>query len=130
MLTIRDEQYEMLRESINRRFDIWLMEHVHRHFLRKALWLGESRISMMIAEARNLAMDYGLHSRRGICTLLDLIVVFGSGFDTNADYPWARDILAVRGNELPERTLNKLMAASAMWMQAASARDQAPGAEG
>lgn len=93
MLKIRTEQMEAFRQGAIRSFENEMVVHlaefspplfnaVKELQLRKAIQLGLER-----------ADRYGFNCRGPVRLYLELMLLFGSYFDTDPQYPWAKDIL-------------------------------------
>jgi len=62
-----------------------LFRAVKEDHLRKAIWTGMNRSD-----------DYGFNFRGPVRLYLELMLLFGSSFDTDPQYPWAGEILKDR----------------------------------
>lgn len=93
MLVIRQEQMEVFRAAAARGFEgemaahladfsPWLFAAVGDGPLRKAIRLGTDK-----------ARGYGFTDRGPVRLYLELMLLFGSHFDTDPQYPWANAIL-------------------------------------
>ncbi|HEX8537609.1 MAG TPA: hypothetical protein VF664_09105, partial [Cystobacter sp.] len=113
-LTISKAQLKTLGDAARGHFEARMVEHLGEfapelsraageHSLRKAIRLGIIR-----------AGNYGLTQQGPVRLYLELMVLFGSGFDTDPRYPWAAEILREldsapqmqRAERLHEKTLD------------------------
>jgi hypothetical protein len=93
MLIVRKEQIESLRRAVLRSFENEMVAHlakfspplfnaVKEDQMRKAVRLGMER-----------AEGYGFNLRGPVRLYLELMLLFGSFFDADPQYPWANEIL-------------------------------------
>ncbi len=99
MVAVRPEQMEVFQGAALRSFEDEMVAHLaefspplfkaaKEHQLRKAIRLGIARAS-----------DYGITFRGPVRLYLELMLLFGSHFDTDPQYPWAAEVLADRDSE-------------------------------
>lgn len=99
MLVIRRDQMQVFQAAALRSFEDEMVAHlaefspplfkaVKEPQLRKAIRLGIARAS-----------DYGITFRGPVRLYLELMLLFGSHFDTDPQYPWASEVLADQDSE-------------------------------
>jgi hypothetical protein len=111
-MLIRDEQMEELRKAPLRAFEDEMVAHLAEFSppLFKAVKENQMRVVICLGIAR--AGKYGITFRGPIRFYLELMLLFGSHFDTDPQYPWAAEILRdsapqmSRAERLYERTLD------------------------
>jgi hypothetical protein len=106
MLLIRKEQMEVMRGGALRLFEDEMIVHlaefspplfraVKEDQMRKAIRMGMNRADG-IRMGMNRADGYGFNFRGPVRLYLELMLLFGSFFDTDPQYPWAGEILTDR----------------------------------
>jgi hypothetical protein len=96
MLTIRREQIETLNADLRRRFETRMVAHVNQFFRQRCELLGEGGVREWIVAGIERAAGYGIKAEVDVCRYIDVMFVFGRGFDTDPRYPWAARILNAR----------------------------------
>lgn len=97
MLTIRPEQDEALREAALDRFEDEMVEHLRRFAPKHCEVLGETAVRKVIRLGMERAKGYGFTNRGPVRFYLELMMMFGSYFDTDLQLPWASRVLADSG---------------------------------
>lgn len=99
MLLIRDEQMEAFRNAALVAFEQEMLRHLSQFSppLFKAVKAEQMRqvIRFGMSRARR---EYGLTFRGPVRLYLELMLLFGSHFDTDLQYPWASVILNDKDN--------------------------------
>lgn len=93
MLVIRDRQVELLSADAVRTFEDQTYDHLRRYFPRHCELLGKLQMCQVIRHGCGRAKRYGLTSRCGVRTYVELMCILGSGFDCDLLMPWARHTL-------------------------------------
>jgi hypothetical protein len=70
-----------------------MLAHVNRCFPARASDLGKEKVYETIRNGIDRARSYGFTASRDVCKYIDLMMVFGPGFDHDPDLPWAESIL-------------------------------------
>jgi hypothetical protein len=114
MLVIRREQMEVFRAAALRSFEESMVTHLAGFSppLFKAVGAEQLRIAIRLGMER--AAGYGFDLRGPVRLYLELMLLFGSRFDTDPQYPWAAEILTnrdsgsqmQRAERLYERTMD------------------------
>ena len=96
MLIIRQEQMDTLRAAAMGAFEEAMTEHLGgiSPFLLNAVGPEQLRKAVRLGIER--AAGYGFDFRGPVRLYLELMLLFGSYFDTDPQYPWAAEILADR----------------------------------
>lgn len=108
MLVLRNAQLAALGASAQRRFEERLLAHLERFFPHLCAQLGEAGLRQLCQDGIARARTYGLRSERDLCKYINLILVFGPGFDR--EQPWAAEILEL--NSAPGQRMEKIYAAA------------------
>jgi hypothetical protein len=114
MLTIRREQMEALEEAQKHQFALEMVEHLHSYSPTHAARIGDPELYQVARSGLARAEQYGLTLRGPVRLFIELMVLLGSHFDTDPQYPWAAEILndrstsdeMTRANVLQERAVN------------------------
>jgi hypothetical protein len=102
MLVIRNPQFEALGRVAYEDFVSRMRVHLRRFFPEQCDALGEIKTGQLIEFGVKRAREYGFEAEREACKYLDLMCVFGHGFDRDSRLPWARLILESRFPPNPE----------------------------
>lgn len=92
-LRISQSQLEVFEETALRDFEARVVQHVRQHFPKSFEVLGETRVLGIARGAVERAREHGLTTERSVVTYLNLMLMLGSGFDTDPQLPWAAEIL-------------------------------------
>ena len=93
MLVIRKEQIDILQEGVLSAFEDEMVAHLAEFSppLYKVLKEDQTRVAVRFGFDK--ADRYGFTLRGPIRLYLEMMLLFGSHFDTDPQYPWAREIL-------------------------------------
>ncbi len=93
MLVIRSAQMEVFEQAALRNFENEMVAHLAEFspLLFKAV--GEEQMRQAIQFGIDRAGSYGFTLRGPVRLYLELMLLFGSHFDTDPQYPWAAEIL-------------------------------------
>jgi hypothetical protein len=94
MLQIHKEQYEILKQKGGGAFENLMLEHLADFSPPLYKTLGEKQLRIVIRSGIERAENYGFNQQGSVRTYLELMLLFGSYFDTDPQYPWAGEILA------------------------------------
>jgi hypothetical protein len=106
MLIIRSEQLAVLNRAQTSKFEDAMLVHLKKFFPKKVK-AGEPKIRKTIQYGIKQAGTHGIVSERDVCKYIDLMMVFGSDFDTDKKLPWAAEIL--KKEQAPEEKIDALM---------------------
>jgi hypothetical protein len=93
MLRIRKEQYEELGNISLKRFEDEMVVHSRDFSPRLCEVISEERLRVAIRQAMSRAGGYGFTNRGPVRLFIELMLLFGSDFDTDPQYAWAEEIL-------------------------------------
>lgn len=88
MLTIREEQIEILRRSPRVRFENRLIDHCFRQYPRECEALGESQTREVIRLGLDLSLGQGYRTQREVAYFVSLMFPLGSFFCWDPQLPW------------------------------------------
>ena len=97
MLIIRAAQMAVLTDDVVARFDESLAEHLEHFAPREAQALGREGLRSVVRLGRQRAAQCEFTDRESIRLYVELMFLFGSGFATDLQYPWAAAALASGG---------------------------------
>jgi hypothetical protein len=69
-----------------------MIRHLREHFSKQVSGFDDAQLRTEIFVGVDRAAIHGYESERDVCKFIDLMVVFGSDFDTNPDYEWTERI--------------------------------------
>jgi hypothetical protein len=93
MLTIRSAQLEAFRQHHLQKFEDEMVEHLKKFSAQHCRVAGESAVRRMIRIGIGNARKYGFTNRGPVRFYIELMFAFGSGVDTDPQYPWANAVL-------------------------------------
>ena len=92
-MIIRDEQVKTLSEVPSRAFEDEMVSHLARFSPPLFNAIKEPQLRLAIRTGIARAAECGITFRGPIRLYLELMLLFGSHFDTDPQYPWATEIL-------------------------------------
>ena len=123
MLVMRPEQMEVFRKAALGLFE----DHMVRHLaeLSPSLFqaVGEGQLRKASRFGMERATSYGFTHRGPVRLYLELMLLFGSHFDTDPQYPWAAAILAERDSSA------QMDRAESLYQRSMDYRDKVAGPE-
>ncbi len=108
MLTIRKEQMKALEQVALKDFEDDMVEHIKEFFPNHYKTIGESQIRKVIQYAIERGEVYGFTTHRNVCLYLNNMLILGSNFDVDPQYPWAAEILNEKSDIITEIRIDKL----------------------
>jgi hypothetical protein len=93
MLVIRKEQMEVFEAYTLRNFETEMVKHIQKFAPQQSEIIGEPGVRKVVKLGMERAGQYYFTNRGPICSYLELMVMFGSDFDTDPQYPWLAEIL-------------------------------------
>lgn len=88
MFVIRSEQLSQMGDAISARFDDELVRHLSSYAPFETEMLGQDGLRRLVILAKQRAAVVGFTHRESIRLYLDLMILLGSGFATDPQYPW------------------------------------------
>ena len=93
MLVIRKEQVDVLRDGMMKEFEDEMVAHLAQFSPPLYKVLKEEQTREAVRFGFKQADKYGFTLRGPIRLYLEMMLLFGSHFDSDPQYPWAREIL-------------------------------------
>jgi hypothetical protein len=100
MLQIRPEQMAVFDEDALKRFEDEMVAHSKEFSPMLTEVLGDEQLRLAVRDAIIRSAAYGFSFRGPIRLFIELMFLFGSGFDTDPQYPWAGKILNAPGDQM------------------------------
>src|SRR4051812_14835589 len=96
MLIIKNKQIRVFEAVSFPSFETKMLNHIEDHFTPMATLLGKDGLRKLIYHGYERAKKYGFATGYEVCLFTDIMILLGTGFDTDPQFPWARDILINR----------------------------------
>lgn len=93
MLTIRPQQMAAFEEAALLRFEDEMIAHSKDFSPKLTQVLGDDQVRIGVRRCINRAGEYGFTLRGPIRLYIEMMFLYGSGFDSDPQYPWAARIL-------------------------------------
>lgn len=93
MLQIRERQHETFRQVALERFITEMVLHAQDFSPKLCAVLGEAQVREAVRQAVGRGEGYGFSNRGPLRLYVEMTFLYGSAFDTDPQYPWAREIL-------------------------------------
>jgi hypothetical protein len=102
-MIIRKTQIAAFERVAIENYVVELAEHCRQYSPYLCRTLREEELNAAIREGIDRAEDQGFTQRGPVRLYVDLMIVLGSGFDSDPQYPWAGEILRTREGSQMER---------------------------
>ncbi|MBL8260644.1 MAG: hypothetical protein JNM60_12615 [Candidatus Competibacteraceae bacterium] len=96
MLMIREAQNKVFEERARHAFELEMVAHLAEFSPPLFKTLGERAMLDIVRFGMARAAQHGFDLRGPVRLYLEMMLLFGSYFDTDPQYPWAADVLADR----------------------------------
>ncbi len=93
MLVIRAEQMDIFQKTALLSFEDQMVAHLAEFSPPLYRTVGEEQMRKVVQLGMSQATKYGFTYRGPVRLYLELMLLFGSYFDTDPQYPWATEIL-------------------------------------
>jgi len=93
MLHIRKEQYRELGKISLKRFEDEMVAHIKKFFPKYYKVYGEALVRKVIQYGVERAEKHGFETKRDTPLFIDLMLLLGSHFDEDIQYPWVAKVL-------------------------------------
>jgi hypothetical protein len=103
LLTIRHEQMAALGKAAEARFRIHCVEYLHKILPDICAAMTPEHVVQSVDHAMAMCKFYGFTREIDVLRYLNLMYVFGFGFDRDPGLPWARRILNDRSHSPKSR---------------------------
>ncbi len=94
MLIIRDAQIKAFEQIAVDNYIIELAIHCRAFSPRLCKTLRDDQLQVALRQGVQYAEAHGFTQRGPVRFYIDMMILFGSGFDSDPQYPWATEILA------------------------------------
>lgn len=88
MLTIRDEQVDVLSEGSRKRYQDGRVRHVREIFPEEFKKLGEEAVRSLVRDGMSRAFRHGITAERDVARFIDLMFLVSEDFDDAPDDSW------------------------------------------
>lgn len=123
MLTIRAEQMGVLDQAARKRFEDEMVAHLKGFTPEHSEVLGEPGVRRLIGFAVERAGGHGFRLRGPIRFYLELILMIGSDFDTDPQFPWAAEALGAADTSDELERADRLHALALQYVDAVGGPD-------
>jgi len=107
MFVIQHKQLTAFKGAAFKKFENEMVRHIKSFFPSHFTMIGEDEVRATIEYGYQKAKEYGFSTQRNVCLYLNTMILLGSNFNIDPQYPWAKEILF--GNEPePEMRIDKL----------------------
>jgi hypothetical protein len=93
MLVIRRAQIDIFQEMARTAFEDAMLLHLREFSPPLYATLGDAQMYKIIRLGMDNAKGYGVTFRGPVRLYLEMMLLFGSHFDTDPQYPWAAEVL-------------------------------------
>lgn len=107
-MLIKNEQQEVFKENALKKFEDEMIEHVKDFFPNHFSLMHEDGIRRVTRCGYENAKKYSLISQRNVCSYINNMLLLGSHFDTDPQYPWASEILNDKNKPDPNTRIDEV----------------------
>ncbi len=93
MLTIRQEQMEVLSAHMRNQFEQRMIKHLRAKFPDRTKDLPDKRIHLVVQDSMRKAKGYHIEYEDDIRRFIEYLVIYGIRLDTREETQWIGDIL-------------------------------------
>jgi hypothetical protein len=90
-----------LNEHEAAKFEDRMVEHLRENFPEECEEMGEEDVREAVRHGVERAGEYGMELEQDVCNYINVMFVYGRDFDTDAELPWAGQILNDPSREDP-----------------------------
>lgn len=116
-ISIHAAQLDTFRGVEYERFIGDMQKHIARCFPEESRQLSQEKTRQLIENGIKRAEQHAIVSERGVCKFIDLSLVFGAEFDTDANNAWASKILLDPAIYDPKERIDRLFSAAESVLQ-------------
>ncbi len=103
MLVIREEQMTALSQVAQDSFEEEMITHSKALLPQLCSAIGDKQVRKAVESATSKATKYGFTQRGSVQLFIELSLFLGASFDTDPQYPWAKEILTEESEDQLER---------------------------
>lgn len=100
MLKIRSAQMDVLAVSAERSFEDEMVAHSKEFSPKLCNTIGEDQLRIALRQTLLRARAHGFFNRGPQRLFVEMMFLFGSGFESDPQYPWVSQILQTAGNQM------------------------------
>jgi hypothetical protein len=108
VIVIDERNFEQFERAAFERFLSDMRAHIERCFPEQFLALERETLDELLRHGLARARAHGFSGERDVCKFIDLMLVFGRGFDRDPQFPWASEILVGRWPIDPSARIDRL----------------------
>jgi hypothetical protein len=108
MFIIQNKQTDVFRTLALKKFEDEMVEHVKEFFPNHFIIMQDMDTRYTIRYAYFQAKKYGFNTHRNVCLYLNTMLILGSNFDNDPQYPWAQSILHDKSINSPMFRIDKI----------------------
>lgn len=111
MLTIRKEQMQAFEQVAMTRFEEEMVERCKEFSPGLCADIGDAQIGLAVRNAVEQSGGHGFTNRGPIRLFIEHMLLFGSSFDTDPQYPWISEILHAQDDQMlrADRLFEKIL---------------------
>ncbi len=111
MLIIRQQQMETFRKAALAAFETEMVLHCNEFSPHLYKVIGEKQMRVAVCRTIDRAYGHGFTNRGPIRLFIEMMLLFGSNFDTDPQYSWAAKILHTSDDQMQraEQLYNKIL---------------------
>jgi hypothetical protein len=123
-MIVRNEQLREFEKAARAAFEQELCRHMEQFSPGQAEALGPERLRVVVVEGIKRADNYGFTNRGPVRFYLEMMFLFGSGFDTDPQYPWAAAMLNDAATQHQMQLATRLHEAAAGYLDRVAGPDR------
>jgi hypothetical protein len=123
MIKIRKKQYKELAKVTLKQFEEEMVGHLKKYFPKYCQIYGEPLIRKVIQYGIECAEGYGFLTKRDTPLYIDLMLLLGSHYDQDPQYPWARQILSDKAVTDPIARADRLYDRAVQYLDEAAGKE-------
>lgn len=108
MLVIRRQQMEAFSQAALEAFETEMVVHCNDFSPQLCKVISEEQLRAAIRQAIDRARGYGFTNRGPVRLYIEMMLLFGSDFDNDPQYPWAGEILRSNESDLQMKCAEQL----------------------
>ncbi len=108
MFSIQNKQLEAFKDLALKKFEDEMVEHIKEFFPSHYIMIQEIAIRNTIRFGYLRAKNHGFSTKRNVCLYINNMMILGSHFDYDPQYPWANFILKDDSERHPIIRIDKL----------------------
>lgn len=107
-MIIQKKQLNVFKIDALKKFEDDMVVHIKEFFPNHFISMKEQVTRNTVQYAFVKAQKYGFKTQRNVCLYLNTMLVLGSNFDTDPQYPWAIELLHEKEMKNPNVRIDKI----------------------